>query len=82
MFWTPERDALMRQHYRRMHSEDLAEMIGCTGKAVRQRAYRLNLTVPQKGRPRNVAVTPVKLPMRFTPKPVRGKFAALTQAWR
>lgn len=82
MFWTQERDALMHQHYRRMHSQDLADIIGCTAKAVRQRAYRLGLTVPQKGRPPRVAVAPIKLPVRFVPKPVRGRFAALTQAWR
>lgn len=82
MFWTPERNDLVRKHYRKMHSQDLADMLGCTAKAVRQHAYRLGLTVPQKGdRPRK-AIAQIKLPIRVMPKPVRGKFAALVEAWR
>lgn len=82
MFWTPERDALLHQHYRRMHSQDIADMLGCTARAVRQRAYRLGLTVPKKGREPRKAVAPIKLPVRTVIKPVRGKFAALVEAWR
>lgn len=70
--WTPEREALLREHYDKMPARELGEMLGCTGKAVRQRAYVLGLTVATPGRARATARRDV-----YT-----GPLAALMRAWR
>lgn len=41
--FTPDQDALIRQHYALISDVELSKMIGCTPKALNQKAYRLGL---------------------------------------
>lgn len=85
--YTPKQIELVRKHYRRRPTAQLAAEIGCTQQQLRNLAYRVGIATKQPGRPGLVSLILAKHPLGWSDQEIadaynrRHRHLQVTRKW-